>query len=363
MLPDLFKIPILGLPIRSYGFMIMIGFLLAAYIAVRRGRRIGVDSDLLLDVGIIGLLAGMIGAKINHLIQFPQEYVGEAGKPGALEIFNFADGRLNWLGAVLLGPIPFVFWWMRTKGREKVQLYSWQNGVLLLLTLIFALIGTRALGLYQNRDLYSWAFFTRFQAGFVLYGGLIAGILAAMVYVKMRGEKISRIADLAAPGMMIGVAFGRIGCFLNGCCYGDITQSFLGVRFPAGSGPYLEHLKENKISREEAHSAPVLPTQLMETAATLAFFFVLSWYDRTRKKHSGETALLAGMLYPAWRFIVEFMRDDPRGSLILGLTYSQFVSLLVFIVCGIAFFLLRRRPAPLQGTPGDKLPAAQPVEG
>ena len=161
---------------------------------------------------------------------------------------------------------------------------------------------------------------------------------------------------------MIGVAFGRIGCFLNGCCYGAITQSFLGIRFPKASGPYIEHLKDGKIAREEEFSAPVLPTQLMETAATLAFFFVLSWYDRTRKKHSGETALLAGMLYPAWRFIVEFLRDDPRGAPILGLSYSQVVSLLVFLVCGVAFFLLRRREVPLQGTPGDKLPAAQPIE-
>src|SRR6266850_4654646 len=125
MSPELFRLPILGLPINSYGFMIMIGFLLAAYIAVRRGRPLGVDSDLLLDVGIIGLLAGMLGAKINHVLQFPQEYTG------ALEIFNIADGGLNWLGGVILGPIPFAVWWWRTKGREKIELWSWQNGVLL----------------------------------------------------------------------------------------------------------------------------------------------------------------------------------------------------------------------------------------
>src|SRR5690349_22451838 len=129
MFPELFRLPFIGLPINSYGFMIMIGFLLAAYIAVRRGRRLGVDSDLLLDVGIIGLLAGMIGAKINHILQFAEEYAAKPGTPGALEIFNLADGRLNWLGGLILGPIPFVFWYLRTKGREKVELWSWQNGV------------------------------------------------------------------------------------------------------------------------------------------------------------------------------------------------------------------------------------------
>ena len=361
MFPELFRLPFIGLPINSYGFMIMIGFLLAAYIAVRRGRRLGVDSDLLLDVGIIGLLAGMIGAKINHILQFAEEYAAKPGTPGALEIFNLADGRLNWLGGLILGPIPFVFWYLRTKGREKVELWSWQNGVLMLLTLLFALLGTRALGLYMNRDFYSWRFITGFQGGFVLYGGLIAGIGAAAVYIKMRGERIGRIGDLAAPGMMIGVAFGRIGCFLNGCCYGGITQSFLGVKFPSGSYPYREHRAEGKIGPEEQTSAPVLPTQLFETAATLVIFFILSWYDRNKKKNEGETALLAGVLYPIWRFCIEIVRDDPRGAKIIGLTYSQLVSLIVFAACATGFVLLRRRTPPLEGTPGDKIvPAGQP---
>jgi phosphatidylglycerol---prolipoprotein diacylglyceryl transferase len=355
MFPELFRLPFIGLPIHSYGFMIMIGFLLAAYIAVRRGRRLGVDSDLLLDVGIIGLLAGMLGAKINHIIQFWEEYAAKPGAPGALEIFNISDGGLNWLGGIILGPLPFIFWYLRTKGREKIELWSWQNGVLLLLTLLFALIGTRALHLYLHSGDYSWRFITGFQAGFVLYGGLIAGVLAGALYIKMRGESIGKIADLAAPSMMIGVAFGRIGCFLNGCCYGRITEGFLGVKFPQGSYPFREHRNDGKIGPEMTESAPVYPTQLFETAATLAFFFILSWYDRNKKRNRGETALLAGVLYSAWRFFIEFVRDDPRGSLILGITYSQLVSLIVLALCGTGFVFLRRR-TPLAGPPGDTLP-------
>ena len=355
MHPELFRIPGLGLPINSYGFMIMIGFLLAAYIAVRRGRKFGVDSDLLLDVGIIGLLAGMLGAKLNHMLQFPDEY------KYALDIFDISDGGLNWLGGLLLGPIPFVFWWWRTRGREKFELWSWQNGVLLLLTLVFAIIGTRALHLWAARDQYKWTFFTRFQGGFVLYGGLIAGVLASALYVKMRGERVSRIADLAGPGMMIGIAFGRIGCFLNGCCYGGRSDGVFGVKFPPGSIPYIEQQRAGDITHDAAAAQAVLPTQLFESAAAFAFFFLLSWYDRTRKKNEGETALLAGMIYPAWRFIIEFVRDDPRGAPILGITYSQLVSLLVFAACATGFFLLRRRTPPLTGTPGDRLPVAKPA--
>ena len=352
MYPELFKLPWIGLPINSYGFMIMVGFLLAAYIAVRRGRVLGVDSDLILDVGIIGLLAGMIGAKINHILQFPDDY------GGSLEIFNIGDGGLNWMGGLLLGPIPMAFWWWRTRGREKIELWSWRTGVLFFLTLLFALLGTRALHLYLARDEYSWKFFSRFQTGFVLYGGLVAGILAGILYIKMRGERVSRIGDLAGPAMMVGIAFGRIGCFLNGCCYGHITASVLGVKFPKTSPAYIEHRHAHKVAEDASESAPVLPTQLFETAAALCFFFFLSWYDRTKKKNEGETILLAGILYAAWRFVVEFMRDDPRGAPILGLSYSQGVSILVFMGCAAGFLVVRRRAPPLTGTPGDKLAPA-----
>jgi phosphatidylglycerol:prolipoprotein diacylglycerol transferase len=333
MYPELFRLPVVGLPINSYGFMIMVGFLLAAYIAVRRGRALGIDSDLILDVGIIGLIAGMLGAKINHMIQFPEDY-----RKG-LEIFNISDGGLHWLGGLILGPIPFLFWWWRAGKVRKVDLWSWQNGVLLFFTLFFALLGTRALHLYLARAQYDWSFITRFQTGFVLYGGLIAGVLAAILYVKMRGERVSRIADLGAPAMMVGIGFGRVGCFLNGCCWGRETSSFLGVRFPhGGSSP----------------DVPVLPTQLFETAAALLMFVVLTKFT-PKKRNDGEVAFLAGILYSAWRFIVEFLRNDPRGDKILGLTYSQVVSILVFAACAVGFFLLRRRAPPLAGTPGDKL--------
>ncbi|HKR56917.1 MAG TPA: prolipoprotein diacylglyceryl transferase family protein, partial [Gemmatimonadales bacterium] len=149
--------------------------------------------------------------------------------------------------------------------------------------------------------------------------------------------------------------------FLNGCCYGHMTEGFLGVKFPSGSFPYDEQRMAGKIGPEATSAAPVLPTQLFETAAALAFFFFLSWYDRNKKKNTGETMLLAGVLYPAWRFIIEFVRDDPRGAPILGITYSQLVSLIVFALCATAYVFVRRQAPPLEGTPGDKLaPAGQP---
>ncbi|MBI4564993.1 MAG: prolipoprotein diacylglyceryl transferase [Planctomycetes bacterium] len=331
MHPVLFRIPGLNWPVNSYGFMIMLGFLLATWIAVRRGRAIGVKSDLLLDIGIISMIAGILGAKINYILQYQQDI------PGAMDIFDVGDGGMNWLGGLILGPVPFLFWWwrIRRRGEQHVRLFSWQNGVLLASTLVFALIGTRALHLILHRKDYNWVLFETWQSGFVLYGGLVAGILAGALYAKMRRASVLQLADLAAAPIMIGVAFGRVGCFLNGCCYGKPTEAWLGVRFPKGSASYAEH-----------GGQAVHPTQLYETAATLLIFAALSWYAKHKKRRDGEVVLLLGVLYPAWRFFVEFLRDDPRPKWLGPLSYSQTLSLVFFLLCGAAWFMLRTRALP-----------------
>src|SRR5687767_2982962 len=97
-------VEIFGWPINSYGFMIMVGFLLATWVAVRRGREVGISSDLILDVGIISMITGIIGAKINYVLQYP-DATGYTTK-----VFDFTDG-IYWFGGLLLGWIPFAFWY------------------------------------------------------------------------------------------------------------------------------------------------------------------------------------------------------------------------------------------------------------
>ncbi len=362
MYPKLFEIPWLHWPINSYGFMIMVGFLLATYIGVRRGRELGIKSDLILDIGIISMIFGIVGAKINYVVQYADNF-----KFG-FRIFDFGDGGLHWLGAVMIGWIPFAFWYWRTKDDQQVRLYSWQNGVLLVLTLFFALIGTRGWYLWVHRNdqppYYFYEIFTSWQSGFVLYGGMIAAILVGALYTKMRGESIAKISDLAAPLIMVGLAFGRVGCFLNGCCYGKISHSFLAIRFPEGSAPFKDQQDTNRLDRAAAQSEPVLATQLFETAVAILLFFGISWYHRKLKKHDGETMLVMGMGYAVWRFLVEFLRDDPRPNWLGSLSYSQTVSLGVFIVCGVWLFMLRSRPpaSPQPVLASDaSLPAGKPA--
>jgi len=345
-------VEIAGWPINSYGFMIMIGFLLATYLGVRRGRELGIKSDLILDIGIISMIFGIIGAKINYVVQYPGEFTR------SFRIFDFGDGSLHWAGALALGWIPFALWYWRTKDEKQLKLYSWQNGVLLVLTLFFALIGTRGLYVGLHYKEFDWTIFRTWQSGFVLYGGLITAVLVGALYTRMRGESVARLADLSAPLVMLGLAFGRVGCFLNGCCWGHITQSFIGIRFPTGSAPFAEQQRAGKIDFGATHSEPVLPTQLFETAVTLALFFALTWYDRKKKKNTGETMLLMGIGYAVWRFIVEFLRDDPRPAWLGDLTYSQTLSIGVLIVCGIWYFFVRTRPSELPALASQSTPAA-----
>jgi phosphatidylglycerol:prolipoprotein diacylglycerol transferase len=339
------------MPINSYGFCIMVGFLLASWIAVRRARPLEIKSDFILDVGIIGMIFGIVGAKINYLLQYHEDVV-KSGR--AL----WGDSGLNPLGALLLGPIPLAFWWWRTKQSGKpVKLYSWQNAVLLVLTLLFALVGTRALYLYQHRTEYSWELFRNWQSGFVLYGGLIAGVAASSLYIKMRGVSLGLMADLAAAPMMLGLAFGRLGCFFNGCCYGQKADGFLCMRFPPSSPAAQEQRKFGEWSDK------VYPTQLFETAAAAAFFFFLSWLYRRKRKAQGEVFLIMVMLYGTWRFLIEFVRGDKRPTWVGDLSYSQVVSLVAFAVAGVWLFLLRTRAKPEPSGPtAVKSPPEAPAD-
>jgi phosphatidylglycerol:prolipoprotein diacylglycerol transferase len=174
----------------------------------------------------------------------------------------------------------------------------------------------------------------------------------------MRAQPLGIVADLIAPSVMLAQAFGRIGCFLNGCCHGKITTAFTGIRFPAESpAAHEQHKGWNE------KSDPVHPTQLYETAATLAFFFILSWMYRRKRKAQGEIFLAMIMMYSAWRFVIEFWRGDERPQWLGELSYSQVMSIGLFLIAGVWMFLLRSRPpaSPAEPPPVPVAPPAPPA--
>ncbi len=373
MLPKLFDIPGLNIPINSYGFLIMIGFLLGTWISAKRGKQLGLNPDVVLDVAIIAMIFGIIGSKINYILQYPDDFPKVTGKAG---VFDFGDGGYNPVGGLLLGPLPYLFWWWRARSDEKIELYSWKNGVLLGLTLLFAFVGTRAWYLWQNHEAYDWRIFKNWQSGFVWYGGLALGVPAGIGYARMRGANIAQVCDVTAPNIMLGLGFGRIGCFLNGCCYGSVTNKFfLAVRYPkyalenvlqlfsskashakGETAPWIDQLKAKLIQEDSTHTLPLHPAQLYETAACFLMFFFLSWYWKNKRKRDGETLLLMVIVYGIWRFFVEYIRSDPGRETfgLIGLTYSQTLAAISVVVCSIWFYFLRGKAEE------PKPPAPQP---
>lgn len=158
--------------------------------------------------------------------------------------------------------------------------------------------------------------------GFVFYGGLIGGIIGGWIYCAVKKLPVLAVADAYAAPLTLGQAFGRIGCFMAGCCYGMRCDSPLCVVFPSGSAAPA--------------GVPLLPTQLMEAA----FLFVLTAALVLILKRVKLRGIVTGVYliaYGVWRFIIEFFRDDYRGG-IGALSTSQIISL-VLVPVGIAIIV------------------------
>ena len=202
-----------------------------------------------------------------------------------------------------------------------------------------AMIGARAYCILQYgeiRDVWRAIFF--WERGLVFYGGLIGGVLAVYVYLRWKRVPAIPVADAAAPYLTLGEAITRIGCFLNGCCWGGVTHLPWGVHFPAGSLPYNQQLDDRIIQPTALTSAAVHPTQLYMTAGLLIIFVLLKVLAR-RTTLPGLSVAAYGIGYGILRFLVEGLRGDSARS-VLGMTVSQVISL-GFVLAGlIAVFWL-----------------------
>lgn len=154
-----------------------------------------------------------------------------------------------------------------------------------------------------------------FGNGFVIYGAIIVGALAVYIYCKKNKWNPLEILDLAAPGVALAQGFGRIGCFLAGCCYGRETTSSIGVCFP-----------ENSLAPS---GIELIPTQLFSSAFDFLLAGFLLWYSRKNRKE-GRILALYVIIYSIGRFFVEFLRNDPRGNVGM-LSTSQFIAIFTLI--------------------------------
>lgn len=161
--------------------------------------------------------------------------------------------------------------------------------------------------------------------GFVVYGGIIIGILTGYLYCRRKKLPFLKYFDLVMPSIALAQAFGRLGCFLAGCCYGEETASRFSLVFP-----------DNSYAPSGIH---LIPTQPISSALNFLNFFALIFLAK-KVKADGQVAALYLIFYSVGRFIIEFYRGDIERGSIGVLSTSQFVSIFIFIA-GIAIFIIR----------------------
>jgi phosphatidylglycerol:prolipoprotein diacylglycerol transferase len=192
--------------------------------------------------------------------------------------------------------------------------------------ILAALVGSRALYVLLEINTFAahpWKIFALWEGGLVFHGGVILALLVAFYYIRRHGMPWRLTLDALAVGMPLGQFFGRLGCFMAGCCYGSPSDLPWSVVFndPATLCPL----------RESLH-----PAQLYEAFLALGVFGFLYWF-RTRKRFDGQVILIYFSLAGLVRFVVEFFRSpvDYRGPVLFGwMPMTQFVALCLFLVSG-----------------------------
>lgn len=367
-----------GIPVQSYGTMMLLGIVLAYCLAAFRAKKFGFTAENVFSVAFVVCICGLLGARAFYVIEYWSDFQAPTLGETLARIANIPGG------------------------------------------------------------------------GLVVYGSIIGGILGGGIYMLVKKLSIPRMLDLLAPSMMLGLALGRIGCFLNGCCFGgmcDPAHEFWGVRFPAGSPPFNRQLEEGKIDLDPnafyygmkldddfTQNAPasildiqpgslaekvglqpgdrilnvnekrinpsrmqvisfliwetrdqgkitleidrngqtltkswvttqnagptslaVYPTQLYSSLNAAVICVILLIYSRFRLSQNkpgmiwdGEVALLFLTIYPLTRFILEMIRNDEANALGTQFTISQNVSLVLLLTSAVLWFLLIRSKRSVQ---------------
>jgi len=195
--------------------------------------------------------------------------------------------------------------------------------------------------------------------GLVVFGSLPTAALAAWRFASRRGLSLPKLADCIAPGLLVGLAIGRIGCFLNGCCYGGPCDLPWAVRFPPESPPWLDQAARGLLPAAAADgsrpwSLPVHPAQLYATidAAILAVLACVASATPLARR-DGQVFALVLTLHPISRLLLEAIRVDEPPALGTSLSISQLVSLvLLAAAAGLWWWTFQQPPRGPAGPAG-----------
>jgi len=288
-------------PVHSYGTLIAFGLVVGVALAVRRGRSVGFATGVSLDLTFYALVAGLLGARLAYVIMHAGDYARLCAGVG----------------------LP------RSFGQQVADC-------------------TAALRFWQG--------------GLVFLGGALLAAGVVLFFARRRQLALGDVADVLAPSLSVAHVFGRLGCFLVGCCYGKPWEA--GVHFPPESVAYTELLADRAMPAGALATPGLHPTQIYEAAGELLIFLGLLWLWR-RRKFPGAVALAYAAAYGVLRFLVEIFRgDQARGFLFevripalarllalpsgdpLFLSTAQATCIALVATAGITFAHLARRNSP-----------------
>ena len=200
------------------------------------------------------------------------------------------------------------------------------------LMLLFGVVGGRVTYILINWETFLAApleVFQLWKGGLVFYGGFIGALVTALIYVRQKKMAFLPVADVFTPGLAVGHAIGRIGCFFAGCCYGRTCDLPWAITF------------HNPLSLAPL-DVPLHPSQLYEAGANFLVFCFL-WFFRKKTKFAGQLFWLYVLLYGLMRAFLEIFRGDPRGAFWGTLSVSQGIGLALALSAAIMLTILSRR--------------------
>jgi phosphatidylglycerol---prolipoprotein diacylglyceryl transferase len=296
MRPSLFTLFSVGFP--AYFVLLVTGFLFATTIGAMWARRVGENPDVIIDLGLAMILTGVLGGRIHHVLfdGFLMDYVHLCTDPSAVswKITAAECASASYKGA-----------WDATAGVCHPT----------------------------QTDCFAWARF--WAGGLAYYGGFFASVVTAFYLLRRDRFPFWKAADMAGCVVPLGLAFGRMGCLLAGCCFGIQTDGPLGLSFPPRSPASEWQFKHGQLDSLLSPSHAVYPTQIFESAASLAIAAFCLLYVHPRKRYDGQVVLVFIALYGIARFLLEYIRSDDRGGM-LGLSTSQLMGVGLVLFAAVA---------------------------
>ncbi len=260
--------------------------------------------------------------------------------------FKHGPITIHWYGVMIALAFLFGLWTATLRARrEKIPGEFIADVVVALM--IGSIIGARIVYVttYWHEEFAGqplMEIFAVWHGGLVYYGGLLGAIAAGALYMLWKKMPVWKTADVLAPSIALGSFFGRIGCLLNGCCYGRPTDLPWAITF---TNPVAHDVSNTPLG------VPLHPTQIYDALLNLALYGFLAWLFR-RKKFDGEIFATYLICYAITRSIVEYFRGDYTTlHYHLGLTPAQWISVPIFITgLALAAILSRRTGTDVKQT-------------